>query len=76
MTHPDADRREARRGVHVAAEGIALVAALPLSVYAAANPRLPIWARVGFGVLAAGTAVVDGGLLLSYLRDIRERRRP
>jgi hypothetical protein len=58
-----------RRDVHVATETAALVTVLPLSVYAASNPRLPLWARVTFAGVAVATAVVDGGLLVSYLRN-------
>ena len=61
--------KKRRRKVHVASETVALAAGLPLAIYGAATPRLPVLARVGFGVLAAGTAIVDGVLLHSYLTE-------
>ncbi len=63
-----------RRQVHIASEAAALGLALPLSVYAASTPRLPVWARIGFGLVAVGTAVIDSALLASYLRN--DRRAP
>ena len=64
---------EQRRKLHIASETAALALALPLSVYAAASPRLPGLARVGFGLVSVGTAVVDSVLLRSYLRRRNER---
>lgn len=60
-----------RRQVHIVSEAAALGLALPLSIYAAASPRLPAWARVGFAALALGTAVIDTALLASYLRPTK-----
>ena len=56
-------------------EAAALGLALPLSVYAASTSRLPVWARVGFGLVALGTAVIDTALLASYLRNDRDKER-
>lgn len=67
--------KDKRRKVHVASESVALVTALPLAIYGATTKRLPIWARVGFGALAAGTAVVDGVLLHSYVTEKRNGRK-
>lgn len=56
-----------RRQVHIVSEAAALGLALPLSIYAAASSRLPVWARLGFAAVALGTAVIDTALLTSYL---------
>ena len=77
MTPPRADigwplRGEQRRTVHMVSEAAALGLALPLSVYAAASPRLPAWARLGFGLVAVATAVIDSALLGSYLSQRKQ----
>jgi hypothetical protein len=53
---------EDRRGVEAVTTkgddpGIGLTVGLPLAVYAAASDKLPVWARVGFGLVAATTAM-------------------
>jgi hypothetical protein len=55
--------------LHVAAETLALLVAVPLSVYFAARRDLPMWARIAAGAVAAGTLAVDGYLLRRYLRS-------
>ena len=59
-----------RRDVHIASESAALALVLPLAIYAAATPRLPVWARVGFGVVA----VIDSALLASNLARNGKRK--
>jgi hypothetical protein len=58
-----------QRSVHVASESVAVLAVVPFMLYLATRKELPRWARIASGVIAAGTLVVDGGLLARYLSD-------
>lgn len=58
----------AQRNVHVMSEAAAVLVAAPFSFWLAAQPTLPQWARVLSATIGAGTLLVDGGLLLSYLK--------
>lgn len=55
-----------QRAVHVAAEAVAVFAVVPFMTYLATRRELPGWARAVSGVIAAGTLLVDGGLLWRY----------
>lgn len=59
-----------QRNVHVTTEAFAVAVAAPFSLWLALSPAvaLPTWARYLSGFIGVGTLVVDGGLLLSYLR--------
>ncbi len=65
---------ETREDVHVAAETVGLLVGVPLAIYAAASDRLPLWARVGFGVGGTVMGVVDVALLKTYIEKRRRRR--
>ena len=45
--------------------------ALPLSIYAATNTSLPIWARVGFGIVAGVTALKEKKVIGAQLNKLR-----
>lgn len=60
---------KAQRDVHVTFEALAVVVAAPFSFWLATRKELPDWARVLSGTIGAATLVVDGGLLLSYLKE-------
>ena len=55
----------AQRNVHVATEVVAL-ATIPILVWVARRPDCPPWIRRAAGLMALGTVIVDGGLLLSW----------
>lgn len=58
-----------QRNIHVLFEGLAVFAVAPLTAYIAySNPFLKPWQRGFLYTVAAGTILVDGGLLLSYAR--------
>ena len=54
--------------LHKTTESLALLVVAPFLVYVASRKALPGWARVTAGVLAAGSLVVDGGLLAKWKR--------
>ena len=57
---------ENQRSVHVVGEAAALVLVAPFMVWIAARRELPVGARLlGLGI-AAGTLIVDGGLLIRW----------
>ena len=58
----------ALRQVHVTFEALAVVVAAPFMFYLATRKELPDWARVVSGTIGVATVIVDGGLLVSYLR--------
>jgi len=58
-----------QRNVHVFFETLALPAAGLMAYVAYANPFLPQWQRGFLYTTAAVTVLVDGGLLLSYMRE-------
>jgi hypothetical protein len=60
-----------QRHVHVAAESVAVFAVVPFMVYLATRKELPDWARASSAIIAGGTLLIDGGLLLSYTRKGR-----
>lgn len=67
---------ETQRKVHMTAEALALLVAVPFTAYLALKPsdRLEPWERTGLGALALGTAVVDGALLYNYWRKRKDSR--
>lgn len=54
--------------VHKTFEALAVFAVAPFMVYLATRKELPAWARVTSAVVAAGTWIVDGGLLWQYVK--------
>ncbi len=57
-----------QRQLHVTSEAIAVTLVAPFMFYLAWQKGLPAWARaVSFGI-GVGTVLVDGKLLLDYLR--------
>ena len=56
---------KAQRNIHVATEVLAL-AAVPVLVWTATRPDCPPWIRKAAGIMAVGTVIVDGGLLLGW----------
>lgn len=58
----------AQRTIHVASESIAVFLVTPFMFWLATRKELPSWARTSSAVIGAGTLLVDGGLLVSYLK--------
>lgn len=57
-----------QRNIHVTSETVAVLVAAPFSFWLAMQKTLPDWARTLSAVIGVGTLLVDGGLLLSYLK--------
>lgn len=57
-----------QRNVHVTFEALAVFAAVPFLLYLAQKPGLKDWEKYGLYGMAGATLIVDGGLLLSYMR--------
>lgn len=60
-----------QRNVHVLFEALAIPAAGIMAYMAHTNKFLPEWQRTFLYVVAGTTLVVDGGLLISYMREKR-----
>lgn len=58
----------AQRTIHVTSESIAVFLVAPFMFWLATRKELPDWSRTASAVIGAGTLMVDGGLLLSYLK--------
>lgn len=58
-----------QRRLHVASEAAALLVAAPFLGYVATRKELPGWVRLGSGVLAVATLVIDGYLLVQWGQD-------
>lgn len=58
-----------QRNVHVFFEGLAVFVAAPVCIAIASNKQLPEWQRGFLYTMAGVTLVVDGGLLLSYMKQ-------
>lgn len=61
-----------QRDVHVTFEALAVVVAAPFSIWLATQKTLPDWARMLSGTIGVATLIVDGGLLLSYIRKQKQ----
>lgn len=59
---------KSQRDIHVAFEALAIPAAGLMAYMAYTNKTLPGWQRGFLYTTAAVTIVVDGGLLISYMR--------
>lgn len=57
-----------QRNIHVTSESIAVLVAAPFSFWLAMQKTLPDWARTLSAAIGVGTLLVDGGLLISYLK--------
>ena len=62
---------ESQRNLHVTTEALALAVVAPFMFYLSAQRELPTWARAASFGIGAGTLVIDGALLWSYLRQER-----
>ena len=60
---------KAQRNVHVFFEALAVFLVAPFNFWLASRPELPKPARTACAVVGATTLVVDGGLLLQYLKQ-------
>lgn len=59
---------KSQRNVHVTFEAMAVFAAAPFLIYMGSKKNLYPWERYALYTMAGVTLVVDGGLLLSYMR--------
>lgn len=61
---------KSQQKVHQATEALAVFVAAPFTAWLALKPsdKLEPWERTGLGILTIGTLIVDGGLLISWLR--------
>lgn len=60
---------KAQRNIHVVFEALAVLVVTPFNFWLASRPELPKAARTACAVIGATTLVVDGGLLLQYMKQ-------
>lgn len=62
-----------QRNVHVTSEAVAVFVVAPLTAYIAySTPMMQPWAKTFLYTVAAGTLIIDGGLLFSYSRERKQ----
>lgn len=66
---------KAQRNVHVAFEALAVLLVAPFNFWLATRPELPKAARGFAATCGVATLLVDGGLLISYVKQKNEEKK-